>query len=426
MSENQNDHFQKLSAPKGVPDYVPPESAAFIRVRDEFARQARVAGYQHIELPVFEDTALFARGVGESTDVVSKEMYTFEDRGGRSVTLRPEGTAGVMRAFIEHNMDRGYLPVKLNYYGPFFRYERPQAGRYRQLQQVGVEAIGMDDPLLDAEVIALADRSYRAIGLTGFRLELTSLGDKHCRPAYREKLQQFLFDLPLDEETRRRAEINPLRVLDDKREEVKAMTADAPLMLDYLCDECRAHFEAVTSALDSFGVPYEINPRMVRGLDYYTKTTFEFVHDGLGAQSGIGGGGRYDGLMAQIGGPDLSGIGYGLGVDRAVLALEAEGVELEGADRRVDVFGIAIGDEARTTMSKLIDELRAAGVSADMSYGQRGLKGSMKGADRAGAKFALVLGERELEAGEVAVKNLADHAQQSVALDAEAVIRAVR
>ena len=426
MSENQNDHFQKLSAPKGVPDYVPPESAAFIRVRDEFARQARVAGYQHIELPVFEDTALFARGVGESTDVVSKEMYTFEDRGGRSVTLRPEGTAGVMRAFIEHNMDRGYLPLKLNYYGPFFRYERPQAGRYRQLQQVGVEAIGMDDPLLDAEVIALADRSYRAIGLTGFRLEVTSLGDKHCRPAYREKLQQFLFDLPLDEETRQRAEINPLRVLDDKREEVKAMTANAPLMLDFLCDECRAHFEAVTSALDSFGVPYEINPRMVRGLDYYTKTTFEFVHDGLGAQSGIGGGGRYDGLMAQIGGPDLSGIGYGLGVDRAVLALEAEGVELEGADRRVDVFGIAIGDEARTTMSKLIDELRAAGVSADMSYGQRGLKGSMKGADRAGAKFALVLGERELEAGEVAVKNLADHAQESVALDAEAVIRAVR
>ena len=426
MSENQNDHFQKLSAPKGVPDYVPPESAAFIRVRDEFARQARVAGYQHIELPVFEDTALFARGVGESTDVVSKEMYTFEDRGGRSVTLRPEGTAGVMRAFIEHNMDRGYLPLKLNYYGPFFRYERPQAGRYRQLQQVGVEAIGMDDPLLDAEVIALADRSYRAIGLTGFRLELTSLGDKHCRPAYREKLQQFLFDLPLDEETRKRAELNPLRVLDDKRDEVKAMTADAPLMLDFLCDECRAHFEAVTSALDSFGVPYEINPRMVRGLDYYTKTTFEFVHDGLGAQSGIGGGGRYDGLMAQIGGPDLSGIGYGLGVDRAVLALEAEGVELEGADRRVDVFGIAIGDEARTTMSKLIDELRAAGVSADMSYGQRGLKGSMKGADRAGAKFALVLGERELEAGEVAVKNLADHAQESVALDAEAVIRAVR
>ena len=425
VSENKNDQFQKLSAPKGVPDYAPPQSAAFIHVRDEFARQARIAGYQHIELPVFEDTTLFARGVGESTDVVSKEMYTFEDRGGRSVTLRPEGTAGVMRAFIEHNMDRGYLPVKLNYYGPFFRYERPQAGRYRQLQQVGVEAIGMDDPLLDAEVIALADRSYRAIGLSEFRLELTSLGDRNCRPAYREKLQQFLFDLPLDEETRKRAEINPLRVLDDKREEVREMTADAPLMLDHLCDDCRAHFDAVTAALDSFGVPYVINPRMVRGLDYYTKTTFEFVHDGLGAQSGIGGGGRYDGLMAQIGGPDLSGIGYGLGVDRAVLALEAEGVELEEASHRVDVFGIAIGDEARVKMSKLIDELRAAGVSADMSYGQRGLKGSMKGADRAGAKYALVLGERELEAGEVAVKDLAQHSQESVALSVQAVTQAI-
>ena len=417
--------FQALSAPKGVPDYFPPQSAAFYKVRQTMVEQAHLSGFQHIELPIFEDTALFARGVGESTDVVSKEMYTFADRGDRSVTLRPEGTAGVMRSVIEHNLDRGQLPVKLNYFGPFFRYERPQAGRYRQLQQVGVEAIGVDDPALDAEVIALADRSFRALGLSGFRLELTSLGDRNCRPAYREKLQEFLFDLPLDEETRKRAELNPLRVLDDKRGEVREMTADAPLMLDHLCDECRAHFEAVTAALDSFGVPYVINPRMVRGLDYYTKTTFEFVHDGLGAQSGIGGGGRYDGLMAQIGGPDLSGIGYGLGVDRAVLALEAEGVELDEAAHRVDVFGIAIGDEARVKMSKLIDELRAAGVSADMSYGQRGLKGSMKGADRAGARYALVLGERELEAGEVAVKNLAEHSQESVELSVQAVTQAV-
>jgi len=425
VSVNSEDQFQKLSAPKGVPDYVPPASSTFIHVRDEFARQARLAGYQHIELPIFEDTTLFARGVGESTDVVSKEMYTFEDRGGRSVTLRPEGTAGVMRAVIEHNLDRGYLPVKLNYYGPFFRYERPQAGRYRQLQQVGVEAIGIDDPLLDAEVIALADRCYRGIGLTGFRLEMTSLGCRECRPAYREKLQQFLFELPLDDETRKRAEINPLRVLDDKREDVRAMTADAPLMLDHLCDNCRAHFEVVTSTLDDLGVAYEINPRMVRGLDYYTKTTFEFVHDGLGAQSGIGGGGRYDGLMAQIGGQDLSGIGFGLGVDRAVLALEAEGVELEGVDTRVEVFGVAIGEAATKRMSSLIDELRAAGVSADMAYGGRGLKGAMKGADRSGAHTALVLGERELEAGEVTVKYLRDHSQRTVALDVDAVIQAV-
>lgn len=409
--------FSALSAPKGVPDYVPPVSATFLRVRDEFAHQAHLAGYQHIELPVFEDTGLFARGVGESTDVVSKEMYTFADRGDRSVTLRPEGTAGVMRAVIEHNLDRGQLPVKLNYYGPFFRYERPQAGRYRQLQQVGIEAIGIDDPALDAEVIALADRSYRALGLTGFRLELTSLGDETCRPAYREKLQKFLFDLPLDEETRHRAEINPLRVLDDKRPEVREMTADAPLMLDHLSSESREHFETVTGLLDDMGVPYEVNKRMVRGLDYYTKTTFEFVHDGLGAQSGIGGGGRYDGLMAQLGGQDLSGIGYGLGVDRTVLALEAEGVSLKGVDRRVDVYGVALGAEAKRRMALLVDALRAAGISCDMSYGDRGLKGAMKGADRANARFALVLGEQELADSSVALRDMTDHSQEPVALD---------
>ena len=422
MSENKK--FQALSAPKGVPDYVPPISATFLAVRDEFVRQAHLAGYQHIELPVFEDTSLFARGVGESTDVVSKEMYTFADRGERSVTLRPEGTAGVMRAVIEHNLDRGQLPVKLNYYGPFFRYERPQAGRYRQLQQVGIEAIGVDDPALDAEVIALADRSYRSLGLKDFRLELTSLGDDTCRPAYREALQKFLFDLPLDEETRRRAEINPLRVLDDKRPEVQEMTAAAPLMKDHLSGEAREHFDTVTGLLDDMGVPYVINPRMVRGLDYYTKTTFEFVHDGLGAQSGIGGGGRYDGLMGQLGGQDLSGIGYGLGVDRTVLALEAEGIVLDGTERRVDVYGVALGPDAKRRMALLIDELRANGVACDMAYGDRGLKGAMKGADRAGARLALVLGDQELADGNVSVKNMADQSQQPVPLDE--VVTAVR
>ena len=408
--------FQALSAPKGVPDYFPPQSSAFYKVRQTMVEQAHLSGFQHIELPIFEDTALFARGVGESTDVVSKEMYTFADRGDRSVTLRPEGTAGVMRSVIEHNLDRGQLPVKLNYFGPFFRYERPQAGRYRQLQQVGVEAIGVDDPALDAEVIALADRSFRALGLSGFRLELTSLGDRNCRPAYREKLQEFLFKLNLDEETRHRAEINPLRVLDDKRPEVQEQLADAPLMLDHLNDECREHFETVTGMLDDMGVAYEINPRMVRGLDYYTKTCFEFVHDGLGAQSGIGGGGRYDGLMAQLGGQDLSGIGYGLGVDRALLALEAEGITLDGVDSRVDVFGIALGAAAKRTMTSLINDIRKAGISADMSFGDRGLKGAMKGADRAGARFALVLGDQELENGTVALKDLAAHEQHDVNL----------
>lgn len=414
MSEKKK--FASLSAPKGVPDYVPPASSRFLAVREAFIRQAHLAGFQHIELPIFEDTNLFARGVGESTDVVSKEMYTFADRGDRSVTLRPEGTAGVVRAVIEHNLDRGQLPVKLNYAGPFFRYERPQAGRYRQLQQVGVEAIGVDDPALDAEVIALADRCYRSVGLSGYRLELTSLGDQNCRPAYREKLQEFLLGLPLDEETQHRAKINPLRVLDDKRPEVQEMTADAPLMLDHLNGECREHFEIVTGLLDDMGVAYTINPRMVRGLDYYTKTCFEFVHDGLGAQSGIGGGGRYDGLMQQLGGQDLSGIGFGLGVDRTLLALDAENVELPDTERRVDVYGVALGAEAKKKMALVVHQLRATGIAADMSYGDRGLKGAMKGADRAAARYALVLGDAELEQGTIAVKNLASHEQTSVPL----------
>lgn len=415
MTNSGEKKFQPLHAPKGIPDYVPPQSSEFLAVRTAFLDAAHNAGYEHIELPVFEDTSLFARGVGESTDVVSKEMYTFADRGGRSVTLRPEGTAGVMRAVIQHNLDRGQLPAKLAYHGPFFRYERPQAGRFRQLQQVGVEAIGVDDPALDAEVIALADRCFRSIGLDGFRLELTSLGDSTDRPAYRAKLQEFLATLPLDEETQRRAELNPLRVLDDKRPQMQEMLEDAPLMKDHLSDSSREHFETVTGLLEDLGVAYTINPRMVRGLDYYTKTCFEFVHDGLGAQSGIGGGGRYDGLMAQLGGQDLSGIGFGLGVDRALLALEAEG-KTASTGRRVDVFGIPMGDAAKRHMVGLINELRVAGVAADMAYGNRGLKGAMKAANRANAQLAVVIGDQELEAGTVAVKDLQLGEQHDVAV----------
>jgi len=407
----------EFQAPKGVPDYLPPESAQFVAVRHGLLEAARVAGYGYIELPVFEDTALFARGVGESTDVVSKEMYTFADRGERSVTLRPEGTAGVMRAVIEHGIDRGPLPAKLAYAGPFFRYERPQAGRYRQLQQVGIEAIGIDDPALDAEVIAVADAGFRSLGLDGFRLELTSLGDDTCRPQYRELLQEFLFKLDLDPETRARAELNPLRVLDDKRPHVREMTADAPLMLDHLSDVAKQHFDTVLAHLDLLGVPYVINPRMVRGLDYYTKTTFEFVHDGLGAQSGIGGGGRYDGLMRQLGGKDLSGIGFGLGVDRTMLALKAEGKTV-GATSAVDVFAVPLGDAAKLELVKVVAALRAKGVRADLAYGDRGLKGAMRAADRSGASVALVAGDRDIEAGTVGVKDLSTGEQVDVAADA--------
>ena len=405
--------MSEFQAPKGVPDYLPPESAEFIAVRDGLLTAARRAGYGDIELPIFEDTALFARGVGESTDVVSKEMYTFADRGDRSVTLRPEGTAGVMRAVIEHGLDRGALPVKLCYAGPFFRYERPQAGRYRQLQQVGVEAIGVDDPALDAEVIAVADAGFRSLGLAGFRLEITSLGDESCRPQYRELLQQFLFRLDLDEATRARAQLNPLRVLDDKRPHIRELTAEAPVMLDHLSGTAKGHFETVLAHLDALGVGYVVNPRLVRGLDYYTKTTFEFVHDGLGAQSGIGGGGRYDGLMAQLGGQDLSGIGFGLGVDRTVLALRAEG-KVVGDRSRCEVFGVPLGERAKLELARLAAALRATGVRADLAYGDRGIKGAMRAADRSGAQIALVAGDRDIDAGTVGVKDLSTGEQVDV------------
>jgi histidyl-tRNA synthetase len=407
----------EFQAPKGVPDYLPAESAQFVAVRDGLLGAARRAGYGDAELPIFEDTALFARGVGESTDVVSKEMYTFADRGDRSVTLRPEGTAGAIRAVIQHRLDRGPLPVKLCYAGPFFRYERPQAGRYRQLQQVGVEAIGVDDPALDAEVIAIADEGFRSLGLDGFRLEITSLGDDTCRPQYRELLQDFLFKLDLDGETRYRAQINPLRVLDDKRPHIREMTADAPVMLDHLSDSAKQHFETVQAHLHALGVPYVINPRMVRGLDYYTKTTFEFVHDGLGAQSGIGGGGRYDGLMRRLGGQDVSGIGFGLGVDRTMLALQAEGKKV-GEVARVDVFGVPLGDQAKVHLAVVAKRLRDAGVRVDLAYGDRGLKGAMRAADRSGATLALVAGDRDIEAGTIGVKELSTGEQTEVAADA--------
>jgi histidyl-tRNA synthetase len=406
----------KILAPKGVPEYLPPESAEFLVVRRALSSAAVNAGYGYVELPVFEDTSLYVRGVGESTDVVSKEMYTFTDRGGRSLTLRPEGTAGVIRSVIEHGLDRGQLPVKLWYAGQFFRAERPQLGRYRQFHQLGIEAIGGDDPALDAEVIAIADEGFRSLGLTGYRLELTSLGCAECRPAYREKLVAFLDGLDLDDATRERARLNPLRVLDDKRDKVRAQLADAPLMLDHLCQECASHFAEVRDVLDALGVGYVLNGRMVRGLDYYTRTTFEFVHDGLGSQSGIGGGGRYDGLMEDLGGQSLSGIGFGLGVDRVLLACRAEGLQVADP-ARVDVYVVPLGAEARRRAAVIAAGLRMAGVRVDMAYGGRGLKGAMKGADRSGARLTVVLGERDIEAGEAQLKTMTTGDQVAVPLD---------
>jgi histidyl-tRNA synthetase len=407
---------QKISAPKGVSEYVPSRSSAFEFVRESLIAPAKLAGYQLIELPVFEDTELFARGVGESTDVVSKEMYTFEDRGGRSITLRPEGTAGVMRAVIEHGLDRGQLPAKVWYSGQFFRAERPQAGRYRQFYQVGIEAIGVDDPAIDAEVIAIADAGFKAIGLSKYRLEITSLGDAESRAAHRIDLVKFISTLTLDEATAARALINPLRLFDDKREEMRKAMAEAPLLIDYLNEDSRLQFEQVKKYLDALGIAYVINPRMVRGLDYYTGTTFEFVHELLGAQSGIGGGGRYDGLMEQLGGQSLSGIGFGLGVDRALLAAEAEGVI--GDDAFVsDLFIIPLGEMAKIKALTIAADLRAHGKTVEIAFGDRALKGAMKGADKSGATYVIVLGESEISSGTVELKEMKSGHTSSVKID---------
>ena len=405
----------QIQAPKGVSEYVPPQSRKFESVRQALLEPAKNAGYELIELPVFEDTELFTRGVGESTDVVSKEMYTFEDRGGRSITLRPEGTAGVMRAVIEHGLDRGQLPVKLYYSGPFFRAERPQAGRYRQFYQVGIEAIGIQDSALDAEVIAIADAGFKSIGLEKYRLEITSLGDSASRAKHRVELVKFIEELNLDEATRVRAGVNPLRLFDDKRDEIKTQMLDAPLLLDFLSADSLKDFEDVQKHLTALKVDYIINPRMVRGLDYYTGTTFEFVHELLGAQSGIGGGGRYDGLMEQLGGQQLSGIGFGLGIDRCVLAADAEGISFD-QEFTSDLFIIPLGVESKTVALTVAQELQKAGLKVEISFGDRALKGSMKAADKSNAEYVLVLGDSEISTGIVELKQMSTGKTSSVTL----------
>jgi histidyl-tRNA synthetase len=404
-----------FQAPKGVSEYLPPRGALFEEARAAFTESARRACYGPVETAVFEDTSLFVRGVGESSDVVSKEMYSFTDRGGREITLRPEFTAGVLRAVLEHNLHRGALPVKVFTSGPAFRYERPQAGRHRQFYQFDLEAIGTEDPTVDAETIAVAWDAYQALGLRQHTLLLNSLGDKNCRPVYREALQKFLRGLDLDEETRARIEINPLRVLDDKRPEVRAQTRDAPVLIDYLCAECKVHHDTVRSLLHNLGIPFTDAPRLVRGLDYYMRTTYEFDHPQLGAQSGIGGGGRYDGLSEDIGGPPLPGIGFAAGLDRIVLAIEAE--RPAGAAEQAaacQVFGVSLGEEAHADVLTLITSLRRAGLRADMAFGARGLKGAMKAADRSGAAYAALIGAEERSNGTVRMKDLQSGDQQDV------------
>jgi histidyl-tRNA synthetase len=405
----------KFQAPKGVSEYVPPRSNAFSWVRATLEATISSAGYQLLELPIFEDTELFSR-IGASTDVVSKEMYTFEDRGGRSITLRPEGTVGALRAINEHGLDRGSLPAKVYYCGPFFRAERPQKGRYRQFYSIGIEAIGTHDAALDAEIISIADAGFKKLGLTKYRLEMTSLGDTASRSAHRVDLVKYINTLELDEETTERAKLNPLRLFDDKRDEVRSLMAKAPILLDYLSSEAKANFAEVQRHLTAMGIEFEINPRMVRGLDYYTGTTFEFVHELLGAQSGIGGGGRYDGLMGEIGGQDITGIGFGIGLDRALLAVEAEEIEIP-VSFVSDLFIIPMGEAAKSTALKYAANLRNLGFKVELAFGDRALKTAMKSADKSGAKYSIVIGDEEMASGVVEVKDMSTGHANSVRLD---------
>ena len=406
-----------FGAPRGTRDILPPDSWAWQKVvryaMDSFA----LAGYAPIETPMFEHTEVFERGVGATSEVVGKQMYTFDDRGDRSLTLRPEGTAPVVRAVLEHNLHRGALPVKLSYVGPMFRQERPQKGRYREFYQLGIEALGTDHPAVDAEVIDVAIRFYAGIGLDT-SLKLNSIGhlDESCRLGYGKVLVEFLREREdeIAPEDRERIDTNPMRTFDSKEKKTQDVMRDAPLITDHLCDQCRDHYASVKGHLDSVEIAYEEDPRLVRGLDYYTRTAFEFVAGGLGSQDAVGGGGRYDGLAEVLGGPHVPGIGFALGLDRIMLSLGPERAEAEAP---VVAYIVALGSAAEEGAFALATRLRAAGIGAEFDLMGRGMKGQMKDADRSGARYAVIIGDEELASGEATVKDLTRGDQERCPLD---------
>jgi histidyl-tRNA synthetase len=395
----------KFKAPRGTFDVLPEQQPVRRRIHSAAQRALEAAGYGRIETPAFEDTDLFARGVGEATDIVQKQMFTFEDQGGRSLTLRPEATASICRAYLEHGMQKRAQPVKLWTEGPFFRHERPQAGRYRQFTQIDAEAIGSDSPLVDAEMILLASDILTELGVEGVRLRLGSLGTPAARSAYLEELREYLRSRAgeLSDEVRNRIDVNPLRAFDADHEGTRHVMDEAPTLLERLGEADAEHFDAVRQTLDRSGLVYELDPTLVRGLDYYTRTVFEFECERLGAQSGIGGGGRYDGLIEQLGGQPTPGCGWAFGVDRIAIALEQQGTE--GVQTREGVFVVAEA-ERRAGALTLVTELRRAGLTADLDLADRAIKGQMKQADRVGARYALILSDdgkatlRDMSSGE--------------------------
>jgi histidyl-tRNA synthetase len=385
----------RFEAPRGTHDVLPAEQPQWQHVMGELERLCALYGYRRIQTPVFEETELFARTSGSGSDVVQKEMYTFEDRGGRSLTLRPEGTAPIVRAYLEHGLHREPQPQKLYTIATMYRYAAPQKGRYREHYQASVEAIGSDDPAVDAEVIQLYDELLGRLGVTNYRLELNSIGDRTCRPAYLERLNAWLdaHDDVLDDEARQKRATTPLRVFDVKSERVQAALADAPKIGEALCDACREHFDAVRGYLDAYGVGYELAPTLVRGLDYYTRTTWEFVGPEHGAQSTISGGGRYDYLAEEIGGPPTPGVGFGAGIERLLLSLEDAGVQ-SPEQEPIDVFFACDEGAPRERVIELMARLRASGRAADTDYAGRSLKGQLTQAGRLGARLTIVVGPR--------------------------------
>lgn len=400
--------------PRGTQDILPEDWPYWDLVIAEAEVVAHLFGYQRIETPTIADTELFLRTTGEGTDVL-KEMYTFQDRGGDSLTLRPEGTAPVVRAYLQHGMSRRPQPVKLFYVERMFRYERPQAGRLREHHQFGCEALGAEDANLDVEMIALLWTLYGRLGLGDLKLQINSIGDRHCRPTYLAALRSYLCAhhnelAPLDRE---RLERNPLRVLDTKEAVSLPIVAGAPSILDHLCEACRAHFARLRHGLDVLDIPYTINPKLVRGLDYYTRTVFEFYEEERGAQMAVNGGGRYDGLAEQLGGPAVPGIGFGLGIERVILLLKARDVSPANA-ATPRVYLIHVGPGTEDIALRQARRLRDAGISAVMSYGDRSLRAQMKAANAAGCAFAVIVGSDEASAGTVTVRSLRTGAQETV------------
>lgn len=407
-----------FKVPRGTQDILPGQTEKWQKVEEIIRHLCQVYRYPEIRTPIFESTELFQRGVGDTTDIVQKEMYTFKDRGDRSLTLRPEGTAAVVRSYVEHKMfGQPDQPVKLSYIGPMFRYERQQAGRYRQFVQFGVEAIGSKDPAIDAEVIALAMNVYEAAGLKDVKLVINSLGDHEVRAKHREALVKH-FEPHIHEfcsDCQSRLEKNPLRILDCKVDRDHPLMATAPALTDYLNEESARYFEQVKKYLDVLGISYEVDPNLVRGLDYYNHTTFEIMStaEGLGAITTLCGGGRYNGLVEEIGGPESPGIGFAMSIERLLLALEAEGKELD-TENQLDMYIVAMDDEAKLKAVELASSFRAKGISTEIDYSNRKMKAQMKSADRQKATWVIVLGETELAEQQATVKNMATGNQEMV------------